>query len=133
MSPKPWSFRLLTSSSPAPLELCFHPHCNDVSLSKRQKELLAFLQQPVFAFKDTAHPSLEVLLLHCADEMHEGKMLLPGLTQLFLPSKLFPSRQHFPLAPERPPPAAAPAPAAWCLRENLAPIRNLTQLNVATY
>jgi len=44
----------MTSFSPDPFETCFHPHHNEVSLSKRQKELLAFLQQPVFAFKDTA-------------------------------------------------------------------------------
>lgn len=123
-SPKPWSFRLLTSSSPVPLEMCFHPYLNCVSLSKRQEELLAFLQQPTFAFKDRAHASLETLLLHCAHDMHKGKMLFPGLMQLFLPEKLFLSGQCSSSAPEGPSPAATLAPAVWCLRENLAPISN---------
>lgn len=123
-SPKPWSFRLPTSSSPVPLEMCFHPCLNCVSLSKRQEELLAFLQQPTFAFKDTAHASLETLLLYCAHDMHKGKMLFPGLMQLFLPEKLFLSGQCSSSAPEGPSPAATLAPAVWCLRENLAPISN---------
>lgn len=94
-----------------------HPHHNYVSLSKRQKELLALLQQP------NLHSKLQhmqvwkyfcyVVQMRCTKE----KMLLPGLTQLFLPSKLFLPGQRFPSAPEGPPPAVDPAPAAWCLGE----------------
>lgn len=134
MSPKPWSFWLQTSSSPVPLEMCFHPHLNYASLSKTQEELLAFLQQATFAFKDRAHASLEILLLLCAHDMHEGKMLFPGLLmQLFLLEKLFLSGQCSSSAPEGPSPAATLAPAEWCLRENLAPISNFKKYKVATY
>lgn len=133
VSPKSWSFRLLTSYFPVPLEMCFHPHLNYVSLSKRQEELLAFLQPPTFAFKDTVHASLETLLLHCAHDIHKGKMLFPGLMQLFLPEKLFLSGQCSSSAPQGPSPAATLAPAEWCLRENLASISNFKKQNVATY
>lgn len=112
--------------------MCFHPHLNYASLSKRQEELLAFLQQPTFAFKDTVHTSLEILLLCCAHDMHRGKMLFPGLMQLFLPEKLFLSGQCSSSAPEGPSPAATLAPAERCLRENLAPVSNFKKYNVAT-
>lgn len=90
--------------------MCFHSHLNYVSLSKRQEELLAFLQQPTFASKDTEHASLEILLSCYAHDMHKGEMLFPGLTQLFLPEKIFLSGQCSSSAPEGPSPAATLAP-----------------------
>lgn len=123
----------MTSSSLAIFKMCFHLHDN--IFSERQRELQAFLQQSVFAFENPEHASLELLLLHCADELHDGKMLLLGLTQLFPLSKLFShrSRERFTLAPEEPSPAAALVPAVWYVREHLAPVIKLANLKAAVH